>query len=108
MKILFVSMPSIHVIRWIENLKETQHELYWFDVLGRGKLETLEGVKQFTNWKHRKLPYFKGLIKVSAKPTIIVELLKFKGTPSFKDKYLIIDFTITLTFFLPKLIHIYP
>ena len=60
MKILFVSMPSVHVIRWIENLKDTNHELYWFDILNRGKLETLDSVRQFTDWKKRKLPYIKG------------------------------------------------
>lgn len=60
MKILFISMPSIHVIRWIENLKDTSHELYWFDILGKGKMETINRVHQFTNWKKRKLPYLKG------------------------------------------------
>ena len=71
-------MHSIHATRWIENLKETQHELYWFDVLGRGKLETLEGVKQFTNWKHRKLPYFKGEYFLSKKlPEIYEKIIPF-------------------------------
>lgn len=60
MKILLISMPSVHVIRWIENLKDTSYELYWFDVLGRGRLETLDSVYQFTAWKKRKLPYIKG------------------------------------------------
>jgi glycosyltransferase involved in cell wall biosynthesis len=60
MKILFISMPSVHVIRWIENLKDTSHELYWFDVLGRGKLETLDSVCQFTDWKQRKAGTIKG------------------------------------------------
>lgn len=60
MKILFISMPSVHVIRWIENLKDTSFELYWFDVLGKGRLETIESVHQFTNWKKRKMPYIKG------------------------------------------------
>lgn len=60
MKILFVSMPSVHVIRWIENLKDTSYELYWFDVLGRGRLETLDSVHQFTDWKKRKLAPIKG------------------------------------------------
>ncbi|QIH39524.1 glycosyltransferase family 4 protein [Flavobacterium sp. Sr18] len=60
MKILFISMPSVHVIRWIANLKDTSYELYWFDVLGRGRLETLDSVRQFTAWKKRKLPYNKG------------------------------------------------
>lgn len=60
MKILFVSMPSIHVTRWIENLKDTDHEFYWFDVLDRGRLETSDSVHQFTGWKKRKFPYIKG------------------------------------------------
>ncbi|WP_026714568.1 glycosyltransferase family 4 protein [Flavobacterium daejeonense] len=60
MKILFVSMPSVHVIRWIENLKDTNHELYWFDVLDSGRLDTLERVHQFTTWRKRKFPYIKG------------------------------------------------
>lgn len=60
MKILFVSMPSIHVTRWIENLEGTNHELYWFDVLDRGKLNTIDSVIQFTAWKKRKMSYIKG------------------------------------------------
>ncbi|MEN2489817.1 hypothetical protein AAYQ05_18580 [Flavobacterium sp. B11] len=50
MKILFISMPCIYTIRWIENLKDTSYDLYWFDVLERGKLDTLGSVYQFTNW----------------------------------------------------------
>ncbi len=53
-------MSSIHVIRWIENLKDTNYELYWFDVLGRGRLETNDTVTQFIDWKQRKLPNIKG------------------------------------------------
>ena len=60
MKILFISMPSIHVIRWIENLKDSSYELYWFDVLGRGRLETLDSVCQFTDWQKRKIATVKG------------------------------------------------
>lgn len=53
-------MSSVHVIRWIENLKDTNYELYWFDVLDRGKLETLDSVEQFSGWKKRKKNYIKG------------------------------------------------
>ncbi|MGE8339825.1 MAG: glycosyltransferase [Flavobacterium sp.] len=60
MKILLISMPSIHIIRWIENLKDTDIELYWFDILGRGKLETFDSIKQFVGWKKRKVPHIKG------------------------------------------------
>lgn len=71
MKILFVSMPSVHVIRWIENLKDTSHELFWFDVLDRGRLDTLDSVTQVVNWKKRKLKYIKGEYFLSKKfPTL--------------------------------------
>lgn len=60
MKILFISMHSIHAVRWIENLKESGHDLYWYDILGKGKLETLETVKQFLEKRKRKFPYVKG------------------------------------------------
>ncbi len=60
MKILLVSMPSVHVLRWIENLNDESHELYWFDVLNKGDLNTTVPIRQFTNWKKRKFPYFKG------------------------------------------------
>jgi glycosyltransferase involved in cell wall biosynthesis len=60
MKILFISMRSIHAIRWIENLKDTDHELYWFDVLNNGELEINSNVNQITHWQTRKIPYIKG------------------------------------------------
>lgn len=81
MKILFVSMPSVHVIRWIENLKDTNHELYWFDVLDRGKLETLDSVQQFTGWKKRKIPYIKGEYFLSKKlPALYKRIIPFCET----------------------------
>lgn len=60
MKILFISMPSIHAVRWIENLSDSGHQLYWFDVLGKGRLPTEIDIQQITNWKKRKVPYIKG------------------------------------------------
>lgn len=78
MKILFVSMPSVHAIRWIENLKDTSYELYYFDVLGKGKLETLASVSQFTDWKKRKMPYIKGEYFLSKKhPSLFEKVMPF-------------------------------
>lgn len=73
MKILLISMSSIHAIRWIENLKDTSYELYWFDVIGKGKLETLDSVNQFTDWKKRKVPYIKGEFFLSKKAPFLYE-----------------------------------
>jgi glycosyltransferase involved in cell wall biosynthesis len=78
MRILFISMPSVHVIRWIENLKDTPYELYWFDVLGRGKLETFDSVCQCTDWKKRRVPYIKGEYFLSKKyPSIYGKVIPF-------------------------------
>ena len=78
MKILFISMPSVHVIRWIENLKGSDHELYWFDVLGRGRLETFDSVCQFTDWQKRKIATVKGEYFLSKKaPRIYEKIVPF-------------------------------
>ncbi len=53
-------MPSIHSKRWIDNLVGTNHEIYWFDVLNRGKMEFNSNVNQIINWQKRKIPYVKG------------------------------------------------
>lgn len=60
-------MPSIHVVRWIENLKDAPFELYWYDILDKGKLETLETVVQFSGHKKRKIPHIKGEFYLSKK-----------------------------------------
>lgn len=67
MKILFISMPSIHAIRWIENLKNTTNELFWFDVTNKGAIDSLQNVTQFVDWKERKTPNFKGEYRFSKK-----------------------------------------
>lgn len=67
MKILFVSMPSVHAIRWIENLKDTSFEMYWYDVTNRGRIELLESVQQFAGVNTRKHKPFKGEYTLSKK-----------------------------------------
>lgn len=53
-------MPSIHFIRWVENLKDTAHELYWLDILDRGTITTNANLHQIVNWKTRKINPIKG------------------------------------------------
>lgn len=55
-------MPSIHAIRWIENLKGESHELYWFDILDRGNFNISNEIKinKITSWKKRKKKYIRG------------------------------------------------
>ncbi len=73
MKILFISMPSVHVIRWIENLQDSSYELFWFDILDRGKLNTLDRVTQFVNWKKRKVTPIKGEYFLGKKLPVLFE-----------------------------------
>jgi hypothetical protein len=52
MKILLVSMPSIHFFRWTQQLKNEGHEVLWFDIIDGGKeVDQLNWVKQFVGWK---------------------------------------------------------
>ncbi|WP_452220371.1 glycosyltransferase [Lacinutrix salivirga] len=59
MKILMVSMPSLHFFRWTEQLEDSGHEVFWFDILDSGGSSRLHWVTQFTNWK-LKYPKLKG------------------------------------------------
>ena len=54
MKILMVSMPSLHFFRWTEQLKEAGHEVYWFDITDGGeKVTRIAWVHQIVGWKLR-------------------------------------------------------
>ena len=80
MKILFVSIPSIHAIRWIENLKGEPHELYWFDIMDRGNILISNDIKinKITNWKKRKKKYLKGEYFLQKKtPTLYSKIQPF-------------------------------
>ena len=76
MKILFISMPSIHVIRWINNLKDSDHELFWFDVTNKGKLEVIDKVHQFANWNSRKIRPIKGEYFLSRKAPFLYKKIR--------------------------------
>ena len=76
MKILFISMPSIHVIRWVDNLKDSGYELYWFDVTDKGKLDATNKIHHFTNWKARKIPPIKGEYFLSKRVPFLYEKVK--------------------------------
>ncbi len=60
MKILFVAMQYIHAVRWINQLKESDHEIYLFDCLDRPIHEDLQWTNYTTNWSKRKIKPIKG------------------------------------------------
>ncbi len=51
MRILMVSMKSIHFERWTNQLKDSGHEVFWFDVNDGGRTSKLPWVTQITGWK---------------------------------------------------------
>lgn len=59
MKILLVAMNSIHFTRWTEQLKESGHEVYWFNSHGTGYSNKIPWVEQVVDWK-QKYPNLKG------------------------------------------------
>jgi glycosyltransferase involved in cell wall biosynthesis len=69
-------MPSIHTIRWIDNLIDSNHELFWFDVMHKGKLDTNDKVLQFTDWKKRKIRPIKGEYFLSRKAPFLYEKIR--------------------------------
>jgi len=76
MRILLVSMSSIHVLRWVENLNKSQHEIYWFDILNRGELQTKAKLTQICNWKKRKVRYIKGEYFLSKRVPYIYKFIQ--------------------------------
>lgn len=59
MKILIVAMRSIHTIRWVSQLKDSGHDIHWFDILNGGYIREWDWVTQHTNWRY-KFGNFKG------------------------------------------------
>lgn len=54
MKILMVSMASLHFFKWVEQLEKAGHEVYWFDVLdSKQKVERISWANQIVGWKLR-------------------------------------------------------
>jgi glycosyltransferase involved in cell wall biosynthesis len=52
MKILLVAIPNHHFFQWTNQLKESGHEVYWFDITdGAGFVDKINWVKQFNGWK---------------------------------------------------------
>jgi len=44
-------MNSIHFRRWSDQLRESGHEVYWFDILDQGYAPSMSWMTQITGWK---------------------------------------------------------
>lgn len=52
MKILTVAIPNHHFFQWVDQLKESGYEVYWFDSTdGGSKVERIDWVHQIKGWK---------------------------------------------------------
>ncbi|MGJ8684495.1 MAG: glycosyltransferase family 4 protein [Nonlabens sp.] len=51
MKIMMVSMNSIHFRRWSDQLRESGHEVFWFDIKDQGYAPSMSWMTQITGWK---------------------------------------------------------
>ncbi|MFT5892039.1 MAG: glycosyltransferase involved in cell wall biosynthesis [Dokdonia sp.] len=86
MKILMVSMNSIHFQRWTEQLRDSGHEVHWFDVRGGSGNASLDFVKQHTDWKYR---FKKGRYlfkKISNKLPFLTAIFERNVATIFKEK----------------------
>jgi glycosyltransferase involved in cell wall biosynthesis len=44
-------MNSIHFRRWVSQLEDSDHEVFWFDIKDQGYITSLSWVHQVTGWK---------------------------------------------------------
>ncbi|WP_152287207.1 glycosyltransferase [Flavicella marina] len=86
MKILFVCMQYIHSARWINQLKDSEHEIYVFDCLDKPIHEELLWTNTITNWSKRKKSYVKGEYFLRKKMPAIYEKIQpfLEVTPAEK------------------------
>ena len=86
MRILFVCQQYIHAARWINQLKDTGHEIYVFDCLDKEIHKDLLWTNYISNWSKRKILYIKGEQFLSKKLPQFYNIVEpfLKVTPSEK------------------------
>lgn len=77
MKILLVAIPNHHFFQWVNQLRESGYDVYWFDSTdGGGFVENISWVKQLNGWKLKWNYPFRYRIKKHL-PTIYSFLEKY-------------------------------
>lgn len=69
-------MPSLHFFRWTEQLENSGHEVYWFDIVDGSPTQRLPWVKKINGWK-QKYPNFRGRYFIKNKLPLIYRYLRF-------------------------------
>ncbi|NEV93941.1 glycosyltransferase family 4 protein [Psychroflexus sp. YR1-1] len=90
MKILMVSMPSLHFFRWTEQLKDAGHEIYWFNITDSGKFEgRLDWVQQKFAWRLKwDFPGRVYIKKEFPKLSRYIQTVNTNSTPKAFENYL--------------------
>ena len=70
-----VSMNSIHFVRWTQQLKDSGHDVYWFDILDGSTTERIPWVKKINGWRI-KYPNLKGRYFIKEKLPFLYKFLK--------------------------------
>lgn len=83
MKILMVSMRSIHFRRWCSQLEHSGHEVHWFDIDDGGRIEELNWVLQHSGWRY-KGGNFKGRMFLKRYIPFLHKLLENSKTKAFE------------------------
>lgn len=84
MRILMVSMNSIHFQRWTNQLKDSGHEVFWFDIKDGAKVPDLSWVKSYQDWR-LKVPNFKGRHKIKKYLPSLYKLLENDTAKAFEN-----------------------
>ena len=99
MKILLVSMPSLHFFRWTEQLRNSGHDVYWFDVVDGESTQRLPWVKKINGWKH-KYKHLRGRYFIKQKLPFLNKILS-----PFIERNLETEFEKVLQEIKPDLVH---
>ncbi|MCL6219170.1 glycosyltransferase [Zunongwangia pacifica] len=98
-KILMVAMPSLHFFRWVDQLKDSDFDVYWFDITGAGNnIKRISWVHQITNWKMRW--DFPGRIFIKSKFPELYQVIS-----RCNERNLSKEFEKTVTEIQPDLVH---
>lgn len=99
MKILMVSMPTLHFFRWANQLQTAGHEVYWFDITGMSKpVAKISWMQQKVGWK-LKWDYLGRIFIKNKFPTL------YQSIQQFNEKETAVEFENYLKEVRPDVVH---
>ena len=99
MKILMVAIPNHHFFQWVDQLKESGYEVYWFDITdGGAKVDRIDWVIQGKGWKLKWVFPFRHAIKAKL-PRL------YKSIQKLNERKIADVFQQLITDFQPDIVH---